>query len=81
MTQAATTRWTTPYFGLQHTEKDTRGRRCSVQSNGPWAELQMWFLGCGFNPMVSAHDTPDEARAAGEKWLREGSGLHEVATS
>lgn len=63
--------WTAPYFGLQHTQKDKYGRRCSVQDYKQWAELHMWFEGCGLSPRTSHHDTVEEARAAGEKWLRD----------
>ena len=63
--------WTAPYFGVQHTQKDKHGRRCSVQDNKQWAELHMWFEGCGFNPRTSHYDTVEEAREAGEKWLRD----------
>lgn len=62
--------WTTPYFGVQHTPKDKHGRRCSVQDNKQWAELHMWFEDCGFSPRVSHHDTVEEARATGERWLK-----------
>ena len=61
--------WTKPYCGVQHTEKTNRGRRCSVQDNNRWARLLMWFEGCGFSPRTSDHDTAEQAREAGEKWL------------
>jgi hypothetical protein len=68
MSKSAVT-WTAPYYGVQHTQTFAHGCRCSVQNNGPWAELHMWFEGCGFSPKTSHHDTVREAREAGEKWL------------
>ena len=61
--------WTKPYYGIQHTQKDKNGRSCTVQDNQQWAALLMRFEGCGFSPNSSAHDSVEQAREAGERWL------------
>jgi hypothetical protein len=62
--------WTKPYYGVQHTGKDAKGRWCSVQNNHQWSELHRW-LGTGLCIGTSAHDTVEEARERGEAWLAE----------
>lgn len=59
--------WTTPYCGVQHLGSGPY--RVSVTDHDTFADLSCWYPGCGFNPVRSQHDTIEDARAAGEKWL------------
>lgn len=63
--------WTQAYYGTQHTKKNKTGRWCTVTEHKQWAELLRWYPGCGTRPHESRHDTVEEARSAGEKWLLE----------
>lgn len=67
----ATADWTKRYCGVTHLNAAAKKSRATVVDHGSFAELQRWFPGCGFSPIVSQHETSEEAKAAGESWIAE----------
>ena len=63
--------WSAPFYGLQHLQSAGKKSRVTVDDRGAFAELQCWFPGCGFSPILSTHGTAEEARKAGERWIAE----------
>jgi hypothetical protein len=61
--------WTAPYFGVQHLNMHGKKSRVSVCDYGTFAEVHLWFPGCGFSPINRHHDSAELARADGEKWI------------
>lgn len=69
--QTAQAGWTKPYYGVQHLgEFGAQKNWATVTDRGEFAELTMWIAGCGFRPKHAMFDTAEQARAAGEEWLR-----------
>lgn len=64
------TTWTTPYYGVSHLEGQNKRYRVTIEDRGTFADLSLWFPGCGFSPIHQQHDSAEAARAAGEEWLR-----------
>lgn len=68
--------WTKPFHSVQHFGHEDRaanhGRWATVTNWGEWAELDGWYQGCAFSPYTARLDTIEEARAAGERWVRHG---------
>lgn len=63
--------WTKPHYGVQHGGTYSPARHwVTVEDYGTFARLARWFPGCGFSPMESTHDNAEDARQAGECWLR-----------
>jgi len=69
-------KWSKPYCGLTHCGPApgiglTQGWWLTVREFGSFAELTCRAPGCGFSATVEArHSSVDEAKAAGEAWLR-----------
>ena len=64
--------WTTPYCGITHLGELKARRRASVADLGTCAELTYWFQGCGFSPAQSVFADVEDAKRAGERWIRTG---------
>jgi hypothetical protein len=65
--------WSEPYHGLQHLgELNTKGHWVTViDYSAKFAELLCRFPGCGFGQAIETrHDTVEEAKKAGEKYMR-----------
>lgn len=64
--------WTRPYCGVTHLGEKAGPSSwwVTVTDRGSFAELSCWFPGCGFSPLKSTHDTVEQAKTAGEKWLK-----------
>lgn len=62
--------WTNPYCGVEHSQKDTLGRCCTVNTySGGLARLSKWYLGCQFSPEEAIYSNTGDAKRAGEAWL------------
>lgn len=64
--------WTKPFYGLTHCGKLEDYRRASVDDNGDSATLTKWYKGCGFSPYTEEFSTVEDAKKAGEAWIRNG---------
>jgi hypothetical protein len=63
--------WTTPFHGVTHLgEYGTKTHWVTVCEYESFAELARWFPGCGFSPIKSDHDNAEQAKRAGERWLK-----------
>jgi hypothetical protein len=63
--------WTKPFHGVQHLGTLGDMRWATVTDYGSFAELTHWARGVGItgNPQ-SRHDSAEQARQAGERWVR-----------
>lgn len=64
--------WSEPNCGVTHLGQVGDLRRASIQEYGSFATLLKWFKGCGFNPLTQDFDTVDEAKRAGDAWIKNG---------
>lgn len=63
-------KWTEPFHGVQHLgEYSMKQPWVTVSDHGTFAELSMWFPGCGFSPHRKTCNNAEEARRKGERWL------------
>jgi len=65
--------WTRPYCGVTHLGKINDHRWVTViEVTETFSQLTKWSKGCGFSPKHEDYDSVEAAKAAGEKWVREG---------
>lgn len=62
--------WTKPYYGVQHTNKDNKGRWATVTDHNSFAVLRLNIPEQVFSGKEIHKDTVDEAKRAAEEWLR-----------
>lgn len=62
--------WTKPFYGVTHCGQLCDRYSLTVAAQGDRAELSMWTRGDGFSPLHMCFDSVDEAKRAGEAWLR-----------
>jgi hypothetical protein len=65
------TTWTAPYHGVSHSSTPGKKSYATVTDHGSFADLSMWFPGCGFSPTKQQHDSVEQAKQAAEAWLRD----------
>lgn len=67
--------WTKPYCDTTHLGTLGAVRWATVTDYGSLAELTKWFQGCGLSPNGATYDTVEQAKAAGEAWVKNGAEL------
>ena len=70
--QKAQVVWSTPYHGVQHTDRNSHKEWVTVVDRGCFAELTCWFVGWtpySNPPLGETFGTVEAARAAGEAWM------------
>lgn len=61
--------WSRPYYGLTHLgDYSTTKYWVTVDQN---SILKKWFPGCGFNPEKVQYSSIEEAKVAGEKYMKQ----------
>lgn len=65
----ANTTWTPPFHGVTHGNVQGKRSYATVSDYDTFAELSLWFYGCGLRPIKQTHDTAQQAREAAEAWL------------
>lgn len=68
--QSVNSNWSAPFHGVQHLDGPRTDTWATVQDHGSFARLACNFPGSGMNPIKSFHDTAEQARAAGEAWIK-----------
>lgn len=63
--------WSKTYCGITHLgDFSTTQPWVTVEDHAKFALLYQWFPGCGFYPTETQHTTAQEAKIAGEIWLK-----------
>jgi hypothetical protein len=64
--------WTEPYYGVTHLGQLGDRRRVTVTFFPRFATLDCYLQDSGFYPRESTHTSLEDAKVAGEAWIREG---------
>lgn len=70
-----TAAWSTPFHGVTHLNGKAREWWATVTDRGEFADMSLYYPGCGFNPIKSIHESADEAKTIAEQWLS-GQSVH-----
>jgi hypothetical protein len=63
--------WSKPYYGITHLGKySTTKHWVTVTFGDNWATLDKWFPGCGFNSDTEEFSSLEEAKKAGENYMK-----------
>lgn len=68
-----TPRWSDLHLDYITHYGDTKDfRRATVTISFGKYQLSKWYKGCGFSPMLTYHESMEEAKQAGEEWFHKG---------
>lgn len=62
--------WSEPFHGVTHSSTPSRKSYATIVDRGSFAELSLYYPGCGFRPTKAQHDNVADAKVEALLWLQ-----------